>query len=200
MMWNPFRAREREDRAVRDEVEGLEAKAARAAPAFQAQYLSRAGDLSASVGDRRRALDLWGRAIDSYLDNARPDAAAAACRKVILNVPEVVRARRTLALLSIGHGRTDEAVTQIREYVKAARRAGQTDLAVKQLRIMEDAAPDQNVMEAIRGLLLDLGSKTGGRRPRSTTTDASAAADTAHERWAIILKAARMSPDELAKT
>ena len=198
-MWNPFRTREKEGRGVRDEVRGLEAKAARAAPAFQAQYLSRAGDLSASAGDRGRALDLWGRAIDSYLDNARPDAAAAACRKVILNVPEVVRARRTLALLSIGHGRTDEAVTQIREYVKAARRAGQTDLAIKQLRIMEGAAPDENVMEVIRGLLAELGSRTGGRRPRSTA-DASAAADTAHERWAIILKAARMSPSELAKT
>ena len=48
----------------------------------------------------------------------------------------MVRARRTLALILLGRGDVLGAAEQVREYVDAARSAGQEELAVRQLRLM----------------------------------------------------------------
>lgn len=199
MQWNPFRRPPRQggrDQEIRD----LEERAAGAAPAYQAQYLSRAGDLSASDGEMDRALHLWGRAIDCYLDNARPDAAAAACRKVIRHVPDVVRARRTLALLSIGQGRFEEALSHVKRYVEAAREANRTDLAVKLLQIMASATHERTVKRRIEAILAELDPDAARTRGGRKSSQGEAARDeTEHERWSIILRAARMTPEEIER-
>lgn len=143
---------------VEAEVRELERKAEGAPLAYRARYFNRAGDLCASAGDVDRALRLWGRAIDAYLQVARHRAAAATCRKAIQRAPGVVRARCTLALLSVGRGERDAALRQVEDYVRAARRAGRDDLAAHQLRVMERAAPDPEVRRRIGELLDELDS------------------------------------------
>ena len=197
-MWNPLRRRKRQEIDLDRESEVFERKAMAAAEAYRGQYLGRAADLSASAGNMARALELWGRSIDCYLENGRPEAAAAACRKVIHNVPEVVRARRTLALLSIGQGRTSDALGQIREYVDAARRVGRTQLAIKQLRIMLAAAPNAAVERLIRDLLPELGASSTGPAPLEGE-ECDASPEAPHDRWSRILSAARMTPQEVAR-
>ena len=201
MIWNLFRRRNQE---LRVRLQELEEKAAAASPAYRGQYLSRAGDLCAEEGYMDRALDFWGAAIDGYLEAARPDAAAAACRKVIHHVPHVVRARRTLALLAIGHGHVPEALRQVEDYVEAARRAGRGDLAVKQLRLMARAAADPTFEARVDELLEELDARRAGRggRPAAPEEGEGAAAGEApavdrQQRWDTIVRVARMSPDEI---
>ena len=86
-----------------------------------------------SLGDVAQALRFLGKAIDGYLVS-HPDAAAAACRKVLRHDPGVVRAHRTLTILSIGLGHLDQAMAHLRDYVTAAQQAERPDLAVQQLR------------------------------------------------------------------
>ncbi len=199
MIRNPFR---RQNHDLRARIAELEEKASTASMAYKAQFLGRAGDLCAEEGHIDRALHFWGRAIDAYLETARPDAAAAACRKVIQHVPGVVRARRTLALLSIGMGHMEEALHHADEYVGAACRAGRADLAVKQLRLMARASGDHDFRCHVAELLKELGD------PRAQSVMGRAAGDEEgedpeeippHERWNAILEFARLSPQEVGR-
>lgn len=201
MAWNPFRRRGPSRSEVEAEVRELEARARHASRPYQAQYLSRAADLRHSIGDTEEALELWGRAIDAYRDVARPDAAAAACRRVIQNVPDVVRARRTLALLSIGHGHVEEAVRQTEEYVQAARRAGRLDLAVKQLQLMARSSESDAYRDRVIALLAELGDERGSMDlAEADGTPEGPDGLRSHDRWAAVLKVAQMDPEEIRRS
>ena len=176
------------------QLRALEQQAEIALPGFDAQFFNRAGDLCVEGQDRDRALAYYGRAIDAYLRAGRYNAAGAVCRKLLRISPGSVRARCTLAWLSIGKGLLGDAQWEVDEYVDAAVAAGQSDLAARQLRMMADATYDPE----LRALLTDHLAKLG---------DADAAVpeppegQTAREEpealWSRVLRAALMGPEDL---
>lgn len=204
MIWNPFRPARPAPRDVDAELTELEAKAEEASPAYRGQAHNRAGDVAASAGDVSRALRYWGQAIDEYLEVARPEAAAAICRKVIRQAPGVVRARRTLALLAIGQGYLTEALEQVEAYVAAAVAADQEELAVKQLRLMGEATWSTRFRRRVAELLAELGDADASAyvaRALPLTHEAEDGAIPAadHDRWSTILRVALMPPDEVRR-
>jgi tetratricopeptide (TPR) repeat protein len=149
---------------MREELAALEKEAASSPPQRSAQLFNRLGDAYARVGERKSALWAYGRGIDGYLENGFYDAAAALCRKVIEFEPAVVRARCTLAFLSLGKELLDDAQVEIREYVEAARRAGQEALAVKRLHVMAEATDSLETRTLLGEVLLELDDAEGADR------------------------------------
>lgn len=196
--------RKKLDTAVAD----LEAKAAEASTEYKAQHLARAADLCAQAGDRDRALHFWGEAIDLYLTTARPRAAAALCRKVIAFAPDTIRARRTLALLSLGEGLMGQAAADLAEYVEAAQRTHHEELARKQIQLMAHATSAPEFRARAADLLRQLGDESGAQRlleqpvgaaEEFLAEDALAPLDEASDRWSTILRLALMSPEQIRR-
>ena len=86
------------------ELQLLEDQVKRASPGYETQFLNRAGKLCVDAGEPARALGYYGRAIDVYLESGRFNAAEVLCKTVLQIAPDAVRARCTLAWLSIGKG------------------------------------------------------------------------------------------------
>lgn len=185
----------------------LEHQAAEAVPGFGAQFLNRAGDLCIDAGKLDRGLSYLGRAIDMYLQAGRWDAAGAVCRKLLRVSPGAVRARCTLAWLSIGKGLGGDAQAEIRDYLHAARAAGPThvEMARKHLALMAEAVFDVDVLEVVAEELWELGDRDGAKKVglRMKAVIGGAADDLSdHDQertWAAVLRAALMGPRELSK-
>lgn len=179
-------------RAVDAEVRDLEERAEGSSLAYRARHLNEAGDVCAAAGDLDRALRLWGRAIDGYLQVARRRSAAAICQKAIKRVPNVVRARCTLAILSVGGGDADAAIRQAEEYARVAARAGRGELAARQLRLMGRATDDPRIRQRLCELLAELTGEGDGSLPGEALGQPLEEVD----RWPVLLLAAHMPPDE----
>ncbi|MBW3630365.1 MAG: hypothetical protein KY464_13850 [Gemmatimonadetes bacterium] len=187
------------------ELQLLEAQVKRASPGYETQFLNRAGNLCVDSGEPARALGYFGRAIDVYLESGRFSAAEVLCKKVLQIAPDAVRARCTLAWLSIGkgyHAGQQGPGREIAEYVRGAKQAGKEGLAVKQLAMMAEAAPSADLRELLAEHLLDLGEDTeadrlfgmvfaerNGVRPAPIEDEGKL--------WASLLRAALMGPQEL---
>ena len=179
-------------------LQSLEQQAEMALPGFDAQFFNQAGDLCVEAKAPRRALGYYGRAIDAYLRAGRYNASGAVCRKLLRISPGAIRARCTLAWLSIGKGLLGDAQREIDEYVNAAVAAGEGELARKQIRMMAEATRD----EELRAILADHLRKLGD----AATADRVLAADLpgkddpveeAEALWSRVLRAALMSPEDL---
>ena len=192
-------SREREPRDGLDKrLRSLEHQAEIALPGFDAQFLNRAGDLCAEARDRGRALGYYGRAIDAYLRAGRYNAAGAVCRKILRISPDSVRARCTLAWLSIGKGLLGDAQWEIDEYVEAAVAAGEADLAARQLRMMANATREASLRTLLGQRLRELGDDAAADALEGP--DGNADADEPEEAealWSRVLRAALMGPEEL---
>ena len=184
------------------ELQLLESQAKTASPGYETQFLNRAGNLCVDAGQPQRALGYFGRAIDAYLESGRFSAAEVLCRKVMKISPDAVRARCTLAWLSLGKGFRSETDQEVEEYVHAAQRAGKESLAAKQLVMMAQATPSAELRETLAERLIELGAEEEADRvyglvfaerndPRSP-----AAADEG-QLWQKLLRAALMGPQEL---
>jgi tetratricopeptide (TPR) repeat protein len=145
------------DRGTRAEAATLETELQSAPPQRRAQLYNRLGDTHVRAGDRKAALHAFGRAIDGYLEFGFYDAAAALCRKMIDYEPNVIRARCTLAFLSLGKELFADAQREIRQYVEASRRAGQEDFAIRRLHMMVDATDSLETRILLGEILLELG-------------------------------------------
>lgn len=183
------------------ELRALEAEAGAAPTGSGGKFLNRAGDLCAQAGQRARALSYYGRAIDSYLEGGRFDAAGGVCRKLLRISPDAVRARCTLAWLAIGKGLAGDATREMTQYVRAASQAGQGKIARKQLHLMAQATPGPALHRLIAELLLELGDETGAERLLQAAGDGEGEEETLpadqEVHWARVLRAALMGPDEL---
>jgi tetratricopeptide (TPR) repeat protein len=191
------------DRLDRELAE-LEAQAQSASPGYETQFLNRAGNLCVEAGQPARALGYFGRAIDAYLESGRFSAAEVLCRKVLQIAPEAVRARSTLAWLALGKGFQASTRVEIDEYVHAAEKAGQQELAAVQLMMMAEAATDLDLRQEIGEHLLQLDEpekadtvfglvfeeRNGLRATRFTDEG---------KLWAKLLRAALMGPQELQR-
>ena len=175
----------------------LEQQADIALPGFDAQFYNRAGDLCVEAQDRERALSYYGRAIDAYLRAGRYNAAGAVCRKLLRVSPGSVRARATLAWLSIGKGLLSDAQWEVEEYVEAARAAGQLDLARKQLRLMAEATQSLELRTLLADHLRKIGDDEGAERVVAMPLEELRGREEAEALWSRVLRAALMGPRDL---
>jgi hypothetical protein len=141
---------------LQKQLDSIERMLAGSPPRSQSVLLKQAGDLCASMGERRRALAWYGRAVNLHLELGEAPRASALCHTILSIQPEAVRARCTLAWLALAGGRTIEARNLVDEYAAAARGAGQNAMASQQLAWMFEAAADtllrRDIVRAVRSL------------------------------------------------
>ena len=128
------------------------------------------GDQFAKSGDRDRALSYYGRALNDYLREGLPGMAAAVAQRMVERYPDVVRARMTLAVLSLAEGlrmlsagTLQNTCTDFHDYVEAVRAAGQEDIAVRELRRFAAVTESETVRERMGAFLAELGDDEGAR-------------------------------------
>jgi hypothetical protein len=126
-------------------------------PGESAALFNRAGDMLLADDDVEGALELYGRAVDSFVEADRFEAGMALCKKIIRTAPDVVRARCTLTWLVIGVGYTAEAGKRAREYVSHAERSGRESIARRQLRLMSSVVREHELRLVLADYLLLLG-------------------------------------------
>ncbi|MBI4540752.1 MAG: hypothetical protein HY704_14720 [Gemmatimonadetes bacterium] len=161
----------------------------------EARLLNRAGDLELAAGHRAQALEYYGKSIDAHMELQQFDAAAAICRKVLRLLPDVVRARCTLAWLSLGKGLLDMARDELEEYVGVARKAGSERMAAQQLRLMGTYVRDQNFAQFLAEKLRELGDREGATAVLAQDTSEAPSLQAAG--WDPVVFAALLTPDEL---
>ena len=178
-------------------LQSLEQQAEIALPGFDAQFFNRAGDLCVEAGENSRALSYYGRAIDAYLRAGRYNAAGAVCRKLLRISPGSVRARCTLAWLSIGKGLLGDAQREVDEYVEAALAADEADLARKQIRMMAEATYNHDLRVLLADHLHKLDDSATAERIMAEDVDPDEQSEEAEALWSRVLRAALMGPDDL---
>lgn len=183
------------DLRIRRRLDRLQQRAADASAAFRPHYFLRAAQLAGALHRRGEALRLYGQAIDGYLEAGRSRSAEVVCRKVLDEYPEVIRARRTLALLALGREDLDEAVLLLRSYAQRAGEAGDPRLVMKSLRLFAVLAESGRVRaEAIRALEV-IGDEEGVRWFRSDAPPP--ALFEGMGRWPRAIRAALLGPEGL---
>lgn len=188
------------DPTLENQLTSLERQAEVALPGFDAQFYNRAGDMCVEAQHRTRALSYYGRAIDAYLRAGRYNASGAVCRKLLRVSPGSVRARATLAWLSIGKGLLSDAQWEVDEYVEAAIGAGRADLARKHLRMMADATFNTQLRALLADHLGKLGDEDSAQRIRDEIPQQELDREDAEALWSRVLRAALMGPDDLRNT
>ncbi len=178
-------------------LKSLEQQAEIALPGFDAQFFNRAGDLCVEAQERSRALGYYGRAIDAYLRAGRYNAAGAVCRKLLRISPSAVRARCTLAWLSIGKGLLSDAQWEVDEYVQAAVDAGQADLALTQIWLMAEATYNPQLRALLADHLHKLGDSDAARRVMDSEALGDEPKEEAEALWSRVLRAALMAPEDM---
>ena len=174
------------------ELDAIERMLIGSPPRSQSVLLKQAGDLCASVGERRRALAWYGRAVNLHLELGEPPRAAALCHTILSIQPEAVRARCTLAWLALAGGRAMETREMVGEYASAARAAGQNAMAVQQLAWMFDAAADEFLRHDIVRAIRSLGDDT---RAAVLATEPPSRAPLDHdELWSRVLRGTLAPP------
>jgi tetratricopeptide (TPR) repeat protein len=197
MIFEHLRESPEPDPGFEQQLKSLEQQAEVALPGFDAQFYNRAGDLCLEAEDRRRALTYYGRAIDAYLRAGRYNAAGAVCRKLLRISPGSVRARATLAWLSIGKGLLSDAQWEVDEYVEAAMAAGRTDLAKRHLRLMAGATYNEELRALLADHLRKLGDTESADRIMAEVPTPAEQREEAEAPWSRVLLAALMGPEDL---
>ena len=144
----------------------LEHEAEHARLGFRGTPLNRAGDECMQAEESERALAYYGRAIDAYLHDGDPDLARGVAQKLLRVHPHAVRTYCTLTWLDLGLGYLADARTHVGGYVAAARRAGQEDLAIPQVKEMARTVADLEFRRAASTALHDLGDDDAAREIR----------------------------------
>jgi len=126
----------------------LEAEAEGARAGARAFTLNRAGDVALQGDQTERAITLYGRAIDAYLEDQHLDAARGVANKIVRVHPDAVRTLCTLTWLDLASRHTATALLHLRDYVEAAERAGNGSIAVTQIHHMAKLVPLQEFRAA----------------------------------------------------
>jgi len=139
------------------ELDALEDEAKRASRAFRGTPLNKAGDLCLRAGDRARALEYYGRAIDVLLEDSQREAARGVANKIIRVHPQAVRTLCTLTWLDLASRHMATALLHLRDYVEAAKRAGQEAITGDQIYQMARVTPQDEFLGAVADSLDQLG-------------------------------------------
>ncbi len=126
---------------IESRLAALEAEAQRALPGSKGSPLNRAGDLALSAEDPGRAMALYGRAIDAYLEDQNLDAARGVANKIVRVHPEAVRTLCTLTWLDLAARHMTTALLHLRDYVEASKRSDHGDLAADEIYKMARLVP-----------------------------------------------------------
>ena len=135
----------------------LEEQAAAAESGFRWVPLNRAGDLCDRAGDRARALQYYGRAIDAMLEDGQPEPARGLATKIVRIHPDAVRTLCTLTWLDLASHHMASVVVHLNEYVASAIKGDRQDLAGEQIYMMAYVAADQDFRCAAVDALNELG-------------------------------------------
>jgi hypothetical protein len=157
-----------------------------------------AGDRWSALDNRERALSHYGRALDEYLREGLFGLASSVARRMIDRYPDVVRARMTLAALTLSEGLRHLSAGGIRntcaafrEYVRAAQEAGQDELAIRHLRRFALATESPAVRARLGEFLSQLGDPQGTQalapEPLSEEEDAVQSDADQRARWVEVL-------------
>lgn len=119
----------------------LETEAEGARPGGKGSPLNRAGDMALSAGEPSRAMSLYGRAIDAYLEDHHLDAARGVANKIVRVHPDAVRTLCTLTWLDLAARHQTTALLHLRDYVEAARTSGHGELAADEIYRMAQLVP-----------------------------------------------------------
>ena len=120
----------------------LEARAETADSGLRWVPLNRAGDLCDRAGDRLRALQYYGRAIDAMLEDGQPEPARGLATKIVRIHPTAVRTLCTLTWLDLASHHMASVMVHLNEYVASAREGGREDLAGEQIHMMAQVVTD----------------------------------------------------------
>lgn len=165
-----FRSESRSSRALAAEREkrlaDLEADAAREPLGYEGTSLNRAGDLCLKAGDRPRALQYYGRAIDAMLGDRHPEPARGMAKKIIRIYPEAVRTLCTLTWLDLASRHTAMALVHLQEYLEAAKAGRRADLAREQILEMAGTVTHRDFLEAAAEALEELEAEDDAARVR----------------------------------
>ena len=126
----------------------LEAQAEAAAFGFRWVPLNRAGDLCERAGDRARALQYYGRAIDMMLEDGQPEPARGLATKIVRIHPTAVRTLCTLTWLDLASHHMASVAVHLTEYVESAKAGVVEDLAAEQIYMMAQVVDDAEFRSA----------------------------------------------------
>lgn len=122
-------------------------------------------DRFTAEGDRELALAAYGDALDHCLHAGLTVVAASVAQRMIAAFPDVVRARLTLAVLSLAEALDlpDPAVlamarSDFRGYTDGARAAGREHTAARHLTALAEATESPSIRELAAEMLADLGA------------------------------------------
>ena len=144
----------------------LEEQAGAAESGFRWVPLNRAGDLCDRAGDRTRALQYYGRAIDVMLEDGQPEPARGLATKIVRIHPTAVRTLCTLTWLDLASHHMASVVVHLNEYVASAIRGDRQDLAGEQIYMMAHVAADQDFQCATIDALNALGRTDDAKEVR----------------------------------
>ncbi|MDZ7778814.1 MAG: hypothetical protein U5R14_02615 [Gemmatimonadota bacterium] len=134
-------------------LQTLEEEASGARPGHQGTPLNKAGDLALRAGYRARAVEYYGRAIDSFLEDQQREAARGVANKIIRVHPKAVRTLCTLTWLDLAARHKATALLHLRDYVEAAHEIGEHDRAARQILEMARVAPQMEFVDAVADAL-----------------------------------------------
>ena len=119
--------------------------------------LNRAGDLCDRAGNRPRALQYYGHAIDAMLEDGQPEPARGLATKIVRIHPTAVRTLCTLTWLDLASHHMASVVVHLNEYVASAIAGGREDLTGEQIQIMAQVVADAEFRGAAADALDTLG-------------------------------------------
>ena len=162
------------------QLKEIESSAEDASLMKQGSLFNRAGDLCLKAGDRVRALHYLGRAIDAFLEDEQPVLARGVATKIIRVHPEAVRTLCTLTWLDLASRQFTAAKSHLLEYLEAAERIDQRELAGDQILKMAGTVPEKDFLTAAADALETLGFSETANQVRDWATvggSADAASD-----------------------
>lgn len=115
------------------QLERLEEESKEAGAGFQWGPLNRAGDLCLRAGDHARALEYYGRTIDTLLADGQREAARGVANKIIRVHPRALRTLCTLTWLDLAARHMATALLHLRDYVEGAVEGGREAIAASQI-------------------------------------------------------------------
>lgn len=135
----------------------LEEQADTAELGFRWVPLNRAGDLCERAGDRARALQYYGRAIDAMLEDGQPEPARGLATKIVRIHPAAVRTLCTLTWLDLASHHMASVVVHLNEYVASAIKGDRRDLAGEQIYMMAHVVAEEDFRLAAADALTAVG-------------------------------------------
>lgn len=145
-----FGSGEPKPRADIDErLAALEAEAEKAQPGYVGSAFNKAGDLALKSERPDQAVVYYGRAIDAFLEDAQREQARSVANKIIRVRPTAIRTLCTLTWLDLAARHAAMALLHLRDYVEAARAAGQQPRAATQIYLMARVSPESEFLGAV---------------------------------------------------